>query len=105
MIIELKDLNVGDEIMVGQNSNLMWLKVLVQPHLSTKRPTTWRGDRNYVAVKCSTRVEEKTYTYNYSGGTHTYKRTVYVPTPFDHNLKKTFDLNGRTLWLMKRQEK
>lgn len=100
MEIELKDLRVGDEILVSSNSRLKYLKVL--------RPVKERGihagyqKMMYKSVYCSARKEEIVNTYTYSNGkTTTWKRNVFVCSP-DHNVELYQNLNGKTIWLIKR---
>lgn len=94
MKIEVKDLKVGDEIIISNFSELRYLKVLKTPELSgtlkyyNKVPL-------YKAVKCSVHSEDVA---NYAG------RQVRVKKLSDTDLNTIIykDLEGRDVWLVKR---
>jgi hypothetical protein len=98
MLIDIKDLKEGDEIIVGTNGNLKYLRVLRAPqigkklHWSTNQPL-------YKAVKCSTRREDTQHQY----GTRTYTVTEYMCTPENHNINIYQQLEGKKIWLVKRK--
>jgi hypothetical protein len=103
-LIEIQDLQVGDEIMISCQSFFKYLKVLAPPttsktrvHWNTKQPM-------YGNVKCSTRQDVliKTYT-GYSGQSYTRTEKKWVVTSEDHNMRISQDLNGRQIWLVKRE--
>ena len=57
-LVEVKDLEVGDEIIISCQSYFKYLRVLRKPSLSGK--THWHtGAPLYKAVKCSTYRSEK----------------------------------------------
>lgn len=103
-LIEAKDLQVGDEIMISCQSYFKYLRVLTPPtmsktkkHWSTKQPL-------YSNFRCTTRqdlVQGYSYT-DRNGVVHTRMNKEWVPTAEDHNLKVSQDLNHRQIWLVKR---
>ncbi len=103
-LIEIQDLQVGDEIMISCQSYFKYLKVLTPPalsktkvHWSTKQPM-------YGNVRCSTRQDVITKTYTgYNGNTYTRIEKTWVVTPEDHNMRISQDLQGRQIWLVKRE--
>lgn len=98
MLINIKDLRQGDEILVGRNGNLKYLKVLRPPQIGKK--VHWRTNQPlYKSVKCSVRKEEVQYQY----GNRTYTKTEYVCTPEDHNTEIYQQLEGKDIWLVKRK--
>ncbi len=82
MIIELKDLQKGDEILFS-GYDLRYFKVLNIPQLRTK-PTVWGNTNGYKSVKC---LEM----YDKIKGHSSYNREVYM------------DFNGKNIWLVKRE--
>jgi predicted transcriptional regulator len=104
MLVEVKDLEIGDEIMISVNSHFRYLKVLKQPRISKK--VHWRTKVPlYTAVKCSTRIEDVNYTYNtHTGATinRTYKE--YKFTDEDHNTIMNINLNNRGIFLIKKSK-
>src|SRR5688572_3913878 len=99
MIIEVKDLKIGDEVLTGSNSSLKYIRILSTPRLHPKK-THWRTkDPLYRAIKYSTR--QYTISYIYNGSTYHYKN--FICTHLDHNKEGYIDLNHRTLWLVNRK--
>jgi len=105
MKIEIKDLEVGDEILISVNSKMQYLKVLEKPRISKKR-VHWRTKNPlYINVKCSTSIEGKSYSYmGWGNQLRTYKYIEYKLTDKDHNVIKKYNLNDRVLWLVRRSE-
>ena len=101
MQIEIKDLQIGDEILAPLNGTFMYIRILREPKLSKK--LTWAGNPRYVAIRGTTRTEKKTYTRTYSqgNGTYSWDKIIYHLTPDGHNVEKAFNLNERPLWLVK----
>jgi len=96
MVVEIKDLREGDEILVSANSGLKYLRLLRDPQIGKK--LHWRTQVPlYKTVKCSTRVEEVVYKY----GTRSYTKRKFVCTPEDHNKHIYQNLEDRTIWLIK----
>lgn len=111
MLIEVKDLMVGDEILVGSQSCLQYLKVLRPVRVKKAIPfSKWeRKDENkvmYNKVYVSTRREKHQWIYTWNQqkpqDKREYSRLEYICTPDEHNMEKYIDLNYRTIWLVKR---
>jgi len=92
MLVEIKDVQVGDEILISRFSELKYLRVLKAPKDSGKKD--YYGNIIYTAAKCSYRIEE-----DYSTG---YKRTKRMCTPNDHNKTSYEYLQGRDIWVVNR---
>lgn len=103
-LIKVEDLEIGDEIIISCQSHFKYLKVLTTPKLS-KTKVHWHTKQPlYENVRCSTRQEIKTSTFTRWNGTpytRTYKE--WKVTPEDHNMKISQELNGRQIWLVKRE--
>jgi hypothetical protein len=101
-IIEVKDLEVGDEIIISCQSYFKYLKILRKPTLSGK--THWsRGVPLYKAVKCSTRREEKDITWRtHLGQTITRTERTWGFGPENHNYTQYIDLEYRQMILIKK---
>jgi hypothetical protein len=103
-LIEIQDLQVGDEIMISCQSYFKYLKVLTPPVMS-KTKKHWRsGQPMYANVRCSTRQDVITNTYTgYNGQNYTRTQKTWVVTPEDHNMRISQDLSDRQIWLVKRE--
>jgi hypothetical protein len=103
-LIKVEDLEVGDEIMVSCQSYFKYLRVLTPPTMS-KTKVNWRSKQPMHAnFRCTTRQDVVT-TYSYTdskGVVHNRVTKEWIPTPEDHNLRVSQDLNGRQIWLVKR---
>lgn len=105
-LIEIQDLQVGDEIMISCQSYFKYLKVLTPPTLS-KTKIHWRSKQPlYANFKCTTRCDHViSYSYiDQDGNTINRYNKTWIPTAEDHNLRISQDLNGRQIWLVKRKE-
>ena len=91
MLIEVKDLKVGDEVILPKNSLLMYLKV-TRPPLFNKKTNRWSN-----RVWGTTKVNENTYSY----GGRTYIAHTYECTPDGHNIEKPFFIGYKKMWLVK----
>ena len=103
-LIEVQDLQVGDEIMISCQSYFKYLRVLTPPTMS-KTKTNWQTKKPlYANFRCTTRQEEVLkYSYTNSQGQVINRMgKEWIPTPEDHNLRVSQDLNGRQIWLVKR---
>lgn len=89
--ITIEDLHVGDEIVVSRFSGLVYLKVLHPP--SKNKDGYWKS------VKCSVHVDEIKHQNIYGEWT----TKIYRCSPLDHNCTRYYNLTGRTLWLVKRE--
>ena len=104
-LIEIQDLQVGDEIMISCQSYFKYLRVLTPPTMS-KTKTNWQTKKpSYANFRCTTRQEEVLkYSYtNAQGQVINRMDKEWIPTPEDHNLRVSQDLNGRQIWLVKRE--
>lgn len=103
-LIEIQDLQVGDEIMLSCQSYFKYLRVLTPPTLS-KTKTHWSTKQPlYANFRCTSRREEVLkYSYTTPQGQviNRFEKT-WIPTPEDHNIRVSQDLNGRQIWLVKR---
>jgi glutathione peroxidase-family protein len=102
-LIEIQDLQVGDEIMISCQSYFKYLKVLTPPalsktkvHWSTKQPL-------YSNVRCTAKQNVITNTYTWNGNSYTRTTKVWGVSPEDHNMRISQDLNERQIWLVKRE--
>ena len=102
-LIEIQDLQVGDEIMISCQSFFKYLKVLTPPTLS-KTKVHWNTKKPmYANVRCSARKDVKTSTYNWHGTSYTRIEKTWGATAEDHNVRISQDLNDRQIWLVKRE--
>lgn len=100
-IINIEDLEVGDEILISCQAYFKYLKVLVKPALGTR--THWNtGKPLYKSVKVSTRRDSVSRSYVRNGQTYTYNEHKWVVTPDDHNFIQHIDLAYRQLLLIKK---
>lgn len=101
MEIKLEDLEVGDEILISSGSRLKYLKVL-RP-IKEKGFNTHYNRKIYKSVYCSARKENIIYyTGMRNGKPYDWKKDVYLCTP-EHNVEIYQNLNGKTIWLIKRE--
>ena len=96
-LIELKDLEVGDEILISCQSYFKYLRILKKPVLGTHG--------YYKSVKCSSArtVTTRQWT-NYNGGVNTYNVYRWELTPDNHNVTQYLHLTDRQLLLIKKNE-
>lgn len=109
MIVNIEDLEVGDEILIGSGMALKWLKILRKPMLGKKKHYRTSA-LLYKSVYCSGNITEQPYSRSWTdsiGLTHTRNWTLkeWMPTGEDHNVQKYINLNYRTIWLIKKEEK
>lgn len=110
MLIEVKDLEKGDEILVPLNGHLLYIKLLRKPVIRYKKDSTGArvivtsyyrdslGETLYKAVKGSVNIEKKIWTL------HGYTHNIFTPicSPEGHNTEKYFNLNHKQIWLVNR---
>jgi hypothetical protein len=103
-LIEIEDLEVGDEIIISCQSYFKYLRILRKPAIGTK--THWvSGKPLYKSVKCSTRREEKNVTYTrYNGQSYTRTEKTWGFGPDNHNYEHYVDLSYRQIILVKKNE-
>ncbi len=102
-LIEIEDLEVGDEIAIACQANFKYLRILRKPSLSTKKH--WNtGNPLYKSVKCSTRRVERSYTRTYNGKQYNRTEKVFEFTGDDHNFNHYVNLNYRQLLLVRKAD-
>jgi len=102
-LIEIQDLEVGDEILISCQSNFKYLRVLTPPTLS-KTKKHWKTNQPmYKSFKCSTNQEVETTTHVWNGKSYTRTHKEWGVTPEDHNTTLHVDLYGRQIWLVRRK--
>jgi hypothetical protein len=108
MLIEVKDLKEGDEIIIPSNSNFKYLKVLKVGGIHPKRKgwnriTQSRDLDYYRTVKCSIATVQTilpiTRWRHKEGISNDY---VFETDVTKHNHKINIDLNSKSIWLAKR---
>jgi hypothetical protein len=106
-LIEIQDLQVGDEIMISCQSFFKYLKVLVVPKISKTKVHWHSGKPLYGNVRCSTRQDVViSYSYTDSNGVvHNRTSKKWIASPENHNMIISQDLSGREIWLVKRENK
>lgn len=118
MLINIEDLQIGDEIILGSNSNLKYLKVLSSPTIRdykgwqriidpiTKQQMDWiiGGAVRYKSFRCSIRQDAIPYKLK-NGKDANYKKYVFEPDISKHNKRISIDLEGRDIYLVFRPEK
>ena len=101
-LIEIEDLDAGDEILISCQSCFKYLRLLRKPmigphkHWSTGKPV-------YKSVKCSTSKVTKINSYVYNGQTHTREYTDWGFGPDDHNFDHYVNLNDRQIILVRKK--
>jgi len=98
-LVEIKDLEVGDEILISCQSGFKYLRVLKKPVIGTR--IHWRTQQPcYKSVKCSTKRTEKVVTW--VRNSKTYSRTVkeWEFTPEDHNVTTFVNLMDKQILLV-----
>lgn len=104
-LIEIQDLQVGDEIMISCQSYFKYLRVLTPPTLSKTRVHWHTKQPMYGNIRCTTRQEQVTkYSYTDRNGNIVNRVSKdWIASPDDHNLRVSLNLNGRQIWLVKRE--
>jgi hypothetical protein len=112
MLIELKDLKKGDEVMLAQGANLVFAKLLREPILRFKKDKAGVkypvlksygpniGIQLYSSMKCA--IKTKTMTRVNNMGIVTYSWKEFDNTLEEYNDEKYFDLNFRDIWLIEK---
>lgn len=99
-LISVEELEIGDEIIISGHSHLKYMKVLKKPVIS-KIKKNWRTNLpQFTAVRCSIRQNniQSPYHENYF-----YKEYVFEQDITKHNHKISIDLEGRDIFLVKRE--
>lgn len=114
-LINIEDIQVGDELIISGNAKLKYLKVLKKPVI--KHNNGWRQVFNpdgtleykfdapvYSSVRCTMRQES--YSFKSHWGKDVVKKYyVYEPDVSKHNVKINVDLYGKDIILAYREEK
>lgn len=102
-LIEINELEVGDEIIISGNSNLKYMKVLIKPEISATK-THWRTKLPmYKSVRASLRQDE-VLEKNWNGVEYSVKRYIFEQDISKHNKKISIDLSDRDIFLVKRKQ-
>ena len=103
-LIEIQDLQVGDEIIISCQSYFKYLKVLTPPTMSKTKKHWHTGQPMYANIKCTTRQDVITNIHTgYNGQTYTRTEKKWIPSADGHNLRVSVDLTYRQIWLVKRE--
>lgn len=116
MLINIEDLQEGDEVVIGQHSKLKYLKILSPPRIKDNKgwkriidPVTnlmeWKSDRiRYKSFRCS--IRQDTIPYKLKNGKDVnYKKYVFEPDISKHNKRISIDLTNRDIYLVKKEQK
>ena len=113
-LVKIEELQEGDELIVS-GLDLKYLKILKPTSISDKKcwtrsvnPLTGRYEwlkegTRYKAVRCSIRQDQISY-INHRGQEAINKITVFEQDISKHNHKISIDLEGRDIFLVKREE-
>jgi hypothetical protein len=104
-LVEIQDLDEGDEILISCQSCFKYLRILRKPILSPTKKHWTTQQPMYKGVKCSTRRNELVRTWTGSNG-KTYNRDIkeWGFGPDDHNYNHYVDLNFRQIILVKKNK-
>lgn len=105
MLVSVKDLKRGDEVIIPSHSSLKYLKVLKDPEL--RNYLDWNKRPSYKSVRCSIggNINKKEYK-SWDGSSKQYIQTDYEfeTDCSKHTIKRNFDLNYKSIWLVKREQ-
>lgn len=96
-LIDIKDLEIGDEVLISCQSHFKYLKILAKPRKSGY--TGSYGD-HYKTVRCSTKRKKVLQNY---GGLYSREEYQWELTPENHNKTVYVDLNNRHIILVKKE--
>ena len=102
-LIEIQDLEVGDEILISCQSHFKYLRVLTPPTLSKTKKHWHTNQPMYKSFKCSTNQEMVTTTHTWNGNSYTRTHKEWRATPEDHNITMHVELYGKQIWLVRRK--
>jgi len=99
-LVQVEELLEGDEIIISSNSNLKYMKVLKTPTVSKTKKDWKTGLPLFTSIRCSIRQNniQSPYRENYF-----YKEYVFEQDITKHNHKISIDLEGRDIFLVKRE--
>lgn len=99
-LVKIEELQEGDEIIISSNSNLKYMKVLKTPTVSKTKKDWKTGLPLFTSIRCSIRQN------NIQSPRHEnyfYKEYVFEQDITKHNHKISIDLEGRDIFLVKRE--
>jgi len=99
-LVKIEELQEGDEIIISGHSKLKYMKVLKTPTISKTKKYWMTGLPLHTAVRCSIRQD------NVKSPRHEnyfYKDYVFEQDITKHNHKISIDLEGRDIFLVKRE--
>lgn len=115
-LVKIEELLEGDEIIISANSKLKYLKVLTTPVLGNRDLWEMKYDeskpygrsyevvgKKYKSVRCSLRQDVFDYKTS-ANAIRTCRQYVFEQDISKHNKKVNIDLNGRDIYLIKREE-
>jgi hypothetical protein len=107
MLVEIEDLEIGDEVIITNSINPKYLRILEVPRESKK--LNWDKSKRFIAVRCLTNMKQIPKTYNrYDHVTKTYVPKVFYDTqyhlsePDDTAVVEKVNLNYKKIWLVKK---
>lgn len=103
MEIDVSQLQMGDEFLYSVQGNIA-RAVVIRPVLARKLQPSYNPSNKtyYKSVKCMVAMIETSYSSNWNGHTRTWTRKEYCASD-KYNIEKFVNLNGRNLWLVKRE--
>ena len=99
-LVQVKELLKGDEIIISAFSKLKYMKILKTPTISKTKKCWKTGLPLFTSIRCSIRQNniQSPYHENYF-----YKEYVFEQDITKHNHKISIDLEGRDIFLVKRE--
>jgi hypothetical protein len=101
-LIEIEDLDAGDEILISCQGCFKYLRLLRKPAIGTKKHWS-TGKPVYKSVKCSTSKVTKINSYVYNGVPQVREYTDWGFGPDDHNFEQYVNLNYRQIILVRKK--
>lgn len=103
-LVDIQDLDEGDEILISCQSYFKYLRLLRKPiiHATKKHWTTQQS--MYKSVKCSTIRTEKVTSWTRDGQTYSCKHKEWEFSPDNHNYNHYVNLNFRQIILVKKNK-
>ena len=97
MKVEVKDLKIGDEVILPAGRGFRFLKVLKEPEPRSVGST-------YKSVRCSANIEvhSNTSKRRWDQTDYTYTWKEWHKTFEGHNTRISVDMNYKDVWLVKR---
>jgi hypothetical protein len=103
MLVKIEDLKIGDEILIGANSNVMRARVMRDPRPMKTQPSYANpGETFYTSLLLEVILVAKVYTYKFANKVHTYTKKTYM-CEGEYNHQKRVDLNRKNIWLLEKK--